>query len=359
MIRVQNIYHMLAYAYQVLNEAGYRQFAERSFDDAMDLYAAILTKGVIMQIKRGLGREYVEQTDSLSVLRGRIDISESIRTRATMRRQLVCTYDEFSVDSYMNQILKSTMELLLRADIDSKIKLDLRKALEYFYDVQTIDVCSIRWNMQYNRNNETYRMLMAICYLVIENLLPTRADGTMRFMDFDDEAHMSHLYEKFLLNYFTARFPNLNVTSSQIDWALDDDARDLLPTMQSDIMVRDDEKVLIIDAKYYAQALQYLYNVPKQRSDNMYQIFAYVKNMEANLLAADIKNETHADPSKHRVYGMLLYAATDEKVKADAEYHMSGNQISVRTIDLDCEWEQVTAQLDTVVTDYFAVEGKK
>lgn len=42
MIRIQNIYHMLAYAFQVLCEQGYREMATEEFDNAAELCAAIL-----------------------------------------------------------------------------------------------------------------------------------------------------------------------------------------------------------------------------------------------------------------------------------------------------------------------------
>ena len=100
MIPVQNIYHMLAYAFRVLNEDGYRSVATEQFHNVAELCAAILIKGVSLQIKRGLEREYVSETDTLSGIRGKIDLTESIKTQTLLRRQMVCTYDEFSVDTY-------------------------------------------------------------------------------------------------------------------------------------------------------------------------------------------------------------------------------------------------------------------
>ena len=85
--------------------------ATEDFHNVADLSAAILCKGVSLQIKRGLGREYIEKTESLSALRGRIDLSESIKTRSVLRQRLVCSFDDFSVNTPMNQILKATMIL--------------------------------------------------------------------------------------------------------------------------------------------------------------------------------------------------------------------------------------------------------
>lgn len=55
MIRIQNIYYMLAYAFQVLNEQGYKNIATEEFDNTAELCAAILARGISTQVKRGLG----------------------------------------------------------------------------------------------------------------------------------------------------------------------------------------------------------------------------------------------------------------------------------------------------------------
>ena len=46
MIPVQNIYYMLAYAFQVLNENGYKDIAAEQFNNVRELCAAILTREI-------------------------------------------------------------------------------------------------------------------------------------------------------------------------------------------------------------------------------------------------------------------------------------------------------------------------
>lgn len=342
MIPVQNIYHMLAYAFQILQEQGYKSIATEQFDNVAELCAAILAKGISGQLKRGLGREYIEQTEPLSTVRGRIDISESIRTQSIHKQQLVCSYDEFSVNSYLNRILKTTMELLLRSDISKTRKKELKKLLVFFSDVATLDVHQINWNIRYHRNNQTYRMLISVCYLVVKGLLQTNADGTTKLMDFLDEQRMCRLYEKFILEYYRREHPELSANASQIPWALDDDMRDMLPVMQSDITLSKGGKVLIIDAKYYAHTTQTQYDVHTLHSGNLYQIFTYVKNKQAELGA-------EAPP----VSGMLLYAGTDEQIQPDHIYQMSGNKLSVRTLDLNRDFAEIANQLNKIACEHF------
>lgn len=304
--------------------------------------ASILEKGLTSQVKRGLGKEYIPRTEALSSLRGKIDIAESIKTQALLKKQLVCTYDEFSVNGKMNRIIKSTVLLLLKTDISKERKKQLKNLLVYFADVEVIDLYSVDWHIHYVRNNQTYLMLISICYLIVKGLLQTNAEGTVKLMTYLDEQRMCRLYEKFILKYYKKEFPMLTVAASQIHWQLDDNMDFMLPMMKSDIMLSYGEKVLIIDAKYYTHTTQSQYNTRTLHSENLYQIFTYVKN-----------KETEMAMGPHEVAGMLLYAKTDEEILPDCTYRMSGNKISVKTLNLDCDFHQIANQLDSIVMEYF------
>lgn len=153
---------------------------------------------------------------------------------------------------------------------------------------------------------------------------------------------MCHLYEKFILEYYTKHYSELSVSASQIPWSLDDGIGTMLPVMQSDIMLSQGSAVLIIDAKYYTHTTQTQYDVHSLHSGNLYQIFTYVKNKDAEFGNA-----------AHTVSGMLLYAATDEAVQPDNSYRMSGNKISVKTLDLNRKFSEIAAQLNAIVDDHF------
>ena len=344
MIRIQNIYHMLAYAFQTLQGQGYRDIAAEEFDNTADLLAEILARGMSLQLKRGLGREYVDREEALSSPRGKIELSESLKTRSILRRQLVCSYDEFSTDTRMNRILKATIALLIRSDIDKS----LRRLLPYVAEVVDVDLSREDWHMRFDRNNQTYRMLMNVCWLVVKGLLQTRGDGSLRMMDFLDERRMSHLYEKFILEYYRREHPELSAGAPYISWALDDGFDDMLPAMHTDITLKQGRTVLIIDAKYYSHTMQQQFDKLSVHSGNLYQIFTYVKNKEAELVGT---------PEPHSISGMLLYAKTDEDMQPDGVYQMSGNQISVRTLDLNQPFEEIRLQLDGIAKAHFSKEA--
>lgn len=337
-IKIQNIYYMLAYAFSILKENGYEKLASEEFDNTADLLASILAKGLAIQVKRGLGKEYIPISEPLSTLRGKIDISQSIKGQTMLKKQLVCSYDEFSINTKYNQILKATVLVLLREDIKLPIKKELKNLMMYFKEVDTINLYTIDWNMRFHRHNASYQMLLSICYLVIKGLIQKNDKGDMKMQKFLDEKRMSRLYEKFILEYYKYHFPMLKVSSSQIDWDVENENEyvSFLPKMQSDIMIstKDGSKVLIIDAKFYTRsmAISQFGNKQTFHSHNLYQIFTYVKNKDRN--------------NSGNVNGMLLYAKTDEEVTPDAEFMMGDNRIMVKSLDLNKEFVTIKKQLN-------------
>jgi len=87
------------------------------------------------------------------------------------------------------------------------------------------------------------------------------------------------------------------------------------------------------------------YGAQTIHSGNLYQIFTYVKNKAASY-AGD----------SHEVAGMLLYARTDEEIWPHNTYLMSGNRISVRTLDLNCDFEVIARQMNSIVEEEFGVK---
>ena len=69
-------------------------------------------------------------------------------------------------------------------------------------------------------------------------------------------------------------------------------------------------------------------------------MFTYVKNKDAQF-----------GSTPHTVSGMLLYAQTDEAVQPNNTYWMSGNKITVRTLNLDCDFKVISGHLDQIAQD--------
>ena len=296
-----------------------------------------------MQLKQGLYREYIEKHDTLPLLKGKLDIRETIRNRVQRKSVLSCEFDELGENNIFNQIIKTTACILVREKTVSRIrKLQLKSLLPFFNGVDEVNPFTIRWNMlRYQRSNQTYKMLMNICFFVLDGMLMTDESGAYKMATFSDE-HMNRLFEKFVLEYYKVHHKDVSANTEHIEWDIDLEKSpviDFLPAMKTDITLRKDNHVLIIDTKYYGSTLQYNFNKATIHSNNLYQVFSYVKN-------EDIGNTGDVE-------GVLLYAKTQEEISPDLDAFFGKNRIRVKTLDLNKEFMDIARQLDCIYKSSF------
>ena len=248
--------------------------------------------------------------------------------------------------------------------MDDRYKAKLKKEMMYFSGIdQVADPRLIRWEaMRFQRHNKNYRLLMAVCRLVLSGMLQTTESGRRHLFSFQEirdlpeQEKMYELYERFVRNYYAQeyrRFPGFTSRAETMFWQEEQNDIKLLPMMRTDITLTWGRKILIIDTKYYQHTLDENEDNGNQfiSPEHLYQIFAYVKNKEAYM------NKNITSPKlQYEVAGMLLYAKTNEARHPDHTYQFMGSQISVRTLDLNTEFINIRRQLDDIVRAYFGLD---
>lgn len=201
-IFIRNIYYMLTYAFQELKQNNYEEIAGEEFEEIHDLFAEILLRGISFQLKQGLHKEYISCHGSLSTLKGKLDICGTVNNLMRKQQKIDCEYDELSENNKFNQILKTTVQFLLKhPKVKSNRKAALKRLMLFFSDVEAVDILTINWTtMRFDRNCKTYRMLLYVCYFILDGMLMTTERGAYKMKEFSDE-HMCRLYEKFVLEY--------------------------------------------------------------------------------------------------------------------------------------------------------------
>lgn len=338
-ILIRNIYYMLAYAFQELKQNNYADIEGEAFDNIYDLFAEILSRGISYQLKQGLYREYVLQNDSLLTVRGKIDMTDTIRNRMRNNRQISCNYDLLTEDNVYNQIIVATTHVLLKhSDVKKETKVRLKKLMLFFQNVSVIDIHTIPWEyLRFDRNNKNYRMLLYICYFIIKEWLLTTDKGNFKMQTFLDE-HLCRLFEKFVLAYYKRHYPELKPCAAQIGWNIVEEETDtnILPIMQTDILLSMGERTLIIDTKYYEKIMQERNGKESIRNAHLYQLRTYVNEYDSE--------------HRHNVDGMLLYANTTKDNLYDAQIrHRDGYSLYIRTLDLNTNFENIKHRLDSFV----------
>lgn len=332
---------MLSYAFKAIYLRIYKSIAAEEFDNIHSLLAAILAKGVGYQLKVGLYKQYITQQDNLLLLRGKINLNQTLNNRIKQDIRVACEFDNLTVNNIYNQILKSCLLLLIQCEhVKQDLRIILKKELVFFSSIDVVDLHQVKWDaLSYNRHNLSYQFLHAICQILVEGLLLTTSDGSYHLNDIFDERKLHDLYEKFLLEFYKSHAKDAQVRAPHIDWSLDEGSEsEMLPKMHTDVVIRKKDEIIIIDAKYYSRTTQVYYGRHSIHSGNLYQIFSYVKNYQLRKPEIPVR-------------GVLMYARTAAEIQPSSEFHMSGNTIQVNTLDLNCDFSSIETQLKGILNE--------
>jgi len=341
-IPIRNIYYLLCYAWNRLSEAEIVDVSGVDSNELADLFGTVLINGMNHLLRRGLDQSYQTLEAELSSIRGRIDIDVSARRMLATHGKAYCHYDELSVNTLPNQIIKSTLRFLAGVPtLDRTLRGKLIAIYRSLHEIEDVQLNKFLFRrVQLHSNNRFYRFLLNICEMVQASWLVDEKTGQYKFRDFirDDKA-MARLFESFILNFYKLELKDSDVRKERIQWAAKsgtDPDLAFLPGMETDISIRDANRTLIIDAKYYSKTFQSYYDKDTIHSANLYQLFTYLKNLEPRG-----GNDTTAT-------GMLLYPVISKKLRE--KYEMSGHVINICTIDLSKDWRLIRDELLDLVS---------
>lgn len=348
-IPIKNIYYMLCYAWNIIDEKDNIEFGEEPFENIYNLMAKILDYFLNKLIKRGFYKNYILIEEDLSMLKGKIDFSKSIKTNVINQKRLICQYDILSTNIFFNQIIKSTLNKLINyKNIDGELKNKLIILNRYFIKIKDIKINNNTFkSLKYHRNNIHYKFIINICKLVYNNLILDKNynENSGRFyIDKNENKTMHRIYEKFVLNYYKINYQNFTVKSQPIKWQIKNDNFNFIPNMKTDITIYNKEKCLIIDTKFYKEILKEHKGKKMIRPSHIYQIYAYMNNIKF----------------KGNIKGILLYAGTNEIInknyqKEKFDYKIQDKYFSVKILDLNKKWENIKKQLNEIVEEHFNI----
>lgn len=342
-IPIKNIYYMLSYAWGILEESDTINVGSEEFDNIYNLLSRIYINGIINLKKRGFSRYYIEKKELTSILRGKVDISSSIKNQSIQQGKMICSFDEFSEDIILNQIIKTTIGLLTKAPaLDKTLRKQLLKQEMYFTDISHIILSdSLFSSLRYNRNNKHYQLLINISELIYKGLITKEKENEYIFSDFIRDEQMANLYEKFVLNFYKLHLDSsiYKVHAPKLNWDIEVEAKEedllLLPEMRTDIVVENKAKntQMIIDTKYYSKTLVKgnRSDIEKLRTSHLYQIFAYLSNSRY-----EGKKE-----------GVLLYPTIDKDL--DAIFPITNKRIMIKTLNLNTKWSNIEKRLLSII----------
>lgn len=338
MIPVQNIYYLLSYAWDKLEQGEHYSTDIDSYHTVHNLFARVFTNAAYTLLKRGLDRTYVEQVQSYRGIKGKLMLSDSIKQNQINNGLTICAFDEFNYNTIPNQIIKYTCIRLIRLkDIDKDIKselIDIYRRLPHIKDAQV--TARTFKQLRLNRNNIHYDFILNVSKIIFDNISLDERDGTYTFRDFiRDDKSMPYLFESFLRNFYKRNSSFRTVKSENINWNSQelDDNTIRLPQMQTDISLISDDRKIIMDAKFYKNALSTHYDKDSIRSGHLYQLFAYLKNEKS--------------PSHFKTEGILIYPNVTQVLSE--HYMIDNHKVSIVTINLAQPWHNIEQDLLTII----------
>lgn len=343
-IPVANVYYLLCYAWNKLEEKNVIDIDPAASTDLVNLFARVLASGIDHLLKKGVDRGYLLHSEESTVLRGRINFPSTIKRVLLQRAQAHCEFDELSFDVLHNRILKATLLRLLRTDqLDPMIRERLIAQYHLLAEVRNIELSAqLFGKVQLYRNNYFYDFLLKVCELLFSNLLPTQKPGNWRFRSFlQDHNQMAILFEHFIRNFYKKELPRTlkpgecTVKREDIHWnmaAANSPDVALLPKMQTDVSITTESKKTLLECKYTDDPFEERYEgTRKLISTHLFQINAYLDNLPPTKL----NNNCRA---------VLLYPVAKRAVETDF-LRPNGQTLSIRTINLFQDWTAIHTDL--------------
>lgn len=256
----RNLLHLLAYAGQIpIREQALASLLRRN-SDWFEILTRLFALHLAEEWQRGAYHCYRSVEDDLPVLKGRWRITDQLR-RPERRHSFAVTYDEFSADNPLNQVLRFVVERLwqLTRDPDNRRRLgELRQWLDEVTLLPAVSVTDADPKLL-TRLNQRYAPLLNLARMFLDGGVLQLAAGdhsTFAFV-FD----MNRLFEAFLVN-FIARHREVILPSALHNCTLLPQAQSttcfLAQTngqqvfrLKPDLVFRDGSSFpLLLDAKY-------------------------------------------------------------------------------------------------------------
>ncbi len=305
------------------------------------MLAKVLVISTDRLIKKGLDRGYLERNEEVFGVRGRIDLASTIKKNGFANSKLTCSFDELDYSTTHNQIIKTTLENLLKAKLlDKGLREDVHSILNRMQSIKNITLSSsVFSSIRFHSNIRNYRLPISVCQLIFDQLLPDVKSGEYSFNALPDEK-LFRIFERFLFNFYRRHLGHTEysyIKKEGLTWqdvSFEEGLDDLLPSMETDICLSNESSRLVIECKFYESALQSRKvsgeeTTGKFISGHVYQLYAYLKNLEIK----------HQNPTS----GMIIYPENGKKI--ESFYNLQGHRVLIKTVNLAMSSNEIERDL--------------
>jgi 5-methylcytosine-specific restriction enzyme subunit McrC len=271
--------HMLAVALDLEIDPGAMTGLGWQRETLLEVLIKLFAEKLSDALRQGMPRRYVAHEDDLAALRGKLDVTRQFTILAAAPQRLACRFDELSPDIPLNQVMKATVDRLLRVSASRENQRRLTELSFAYADISRININAVRWDeIHLDRTNSRWRDLLTLARLLMGDRFQTSSMG--REEGFSLLFEMNTLFEEFvgrmLKRAYTGTGMRVSLQGGRL-YCLEDE-RDGRKTFQTrpDILIRrGDDVVHIIDTKW--KRISAKIDDPKQgvSQSDVYQMMAY------------------------------------------------------------------------------------
>lgn len=309
-VPIKNLFRMLEYVYKLkVFDIETPDIIDVNFvEDIYESLADILTSKILDRNRKGVYRSYLEKEDVFSQVRGRILVVPSTKSVLRGSSNIYCSFDDHTADLIENQILAWTLYLLSmfpfkRHEVRQKVRQAYRElinkvSLVSFQSRECLDIF-------YNRLNQDYEPMHAICRFFLENGGPGIEQGENNFIPF--AIHMPTLYESFVAEWLKENVPSGYQISHSYRFNLDSQGniRFVIDLILIDTKIK--KAIAVIDTKYKREY--------QPSSGDIQQVVAYAVSMQTNhaflLFPSSTTKEDNYSAGSIHIHSLVFDLAQD------------------------------------------------
>ncbi|WP_276824547.1 5-methylcytosine restriction system specificity protein McrC [Mycolicibacterium mageritense] len=351
-IPVRNLWLLMLYASKLFATNGrIRSGAEQHPDDLPDLVTEILVTAVDRRLQRHLSQTYVDRRESLTRVRGRIDVLRTESAQLLSRGRVACRFTELDVDNPRNQLLLAALRVGGGLAQSPELAHRCRQLAGMMGQIGVSAVVlspDAADRIMLGRNDSDDTDAVNAARLLLRMNLPNEDTGFRhRMAPLRDVEEIRRLYEAAVRGLYRVALPQpwrVHAGETRHTWPVTESsggAAAILPVMRTDVILESPDRRIIVETKFADALKPNHYGVPKLSRDHMFQLYAYVQSQSGR------------DALAPTTEGVLLYPVVGGEL--DEYVVIGGHRYRFLTVDLAGPAATIRRRLLSVTADGSAV----
>ncbi len=228
-----------------------------SLDNLLELFITIYVNYVKNAINKTPFYRYEDAKEELSVVKGKINIADYARNKLPRGNNqfFKCEYSKFEFDNLLNQIIKTSLRLLLKLSENTQNLSEIRKLLGRLSDVSDVQ-CS-PFDCDKIHLNKLQRQYISI--LGMSKMFLLNRESNMNYGASDSFCFLfptELLFESFVSGYMKEQFGNIASIRTQTgetylgEGFLGGESIGSAYNLREDILVEKNDEIIVLDTKY-------------------------------------------------------------------------------------------------------------